>query len=181
VTNWVTDRIAPPYWIPNSQITVSQCMFCCYIVLYLLHNHSIAEVAVMCHFHVFVPLCGMLVGDLLHMHLCLCVFSTVSGCYFNLYVVSTVSSVCVCVIDRTVPSVKCRLRRSYRSITAVLVGVASVRRVPVIVGRCQSVTGAWNQSASVTSAMNLLQEHSLVQQLSFCLCIYPYLVNKDSK
>jgi len=23
VTNWVTDRIAPPYWIPNSQITVS--------------------------------------------------------------------------------------------------------------------------------------------------------------
>jgi len=25
VTNWVTDRIAPPYWIPNSEITVSQC------------------------------------------------------------------------------------------------------------------------------------------------------------
>jgi hypothetical protein len=25
VTNWVTDKIAPPYWIPNSQISVSLC------------------------------------------------------------------------------------------------------------------------------------------------------------
>jgi len=25
VSNWVTDRIAPPYWIPNSEISVSSC------------------------------------------------------------------------------------------------------------------------------------------------------------
>jgi len=23
VTRWLTDKIAPPYWVPNSQITVS--------------------------------------------------------------------------------------------------------------------------------------------------------------
>jgi len=33
VTNWVTDRIAPPYWIPNAQITVSLNCFVSVIVL----------------------------------------------------------------------------------------------------------------------------------------------------
>jgi len=67
---------------------------------------------------------------------------------------STVSSVCMCAVVRTVPSVRCRLMRSYRSITVVRVGVASVSHAPVVADRCPSGTGAWNQSASVTRAMS---------------------------
>ena len=31
VTNWVTDRIAPPYWIPNAQISVSFTAVSCFV------------------------------------------------------------------------------------------------------------------------------------------------------
>ena len=37
VTNWVTDRIAPPYWIPNAQITVcNSCILSLWHVFFII-------------------------------------------------------------------------------------------------------------------------------------------------
>ena len=69
------------------------------------------------------------------------------------------------------PSVRCRLTRSYRFIIVALVGVASVSHVRVIVGRCRSVTGAWNQCVYVTSVMIRHQDVFLVCQFA-ALSVY---------
>jgi len=86
----------------------------------------------------------------------------VTQCYDVL--TSTVQFVCICAVDRTVPSVKCRSTRSCRFIIAVLVGVASVSHARVTVGRCRSVTGAWNQCVYVTAVMIRHQDVYLVCQ-----------------
>jgi len=70
--------------------------------------------------------------------------------------------------------------KSYRSTTVVLVGVASVSHVQVIVVRCLSATGAWNQSASVMSAMSHRPAGSLVSVHFSCfgqkIKIWPQLL-----
>ncbi len=43
VSAWVTDKIAPPYWVPNSQITVSRALMALELEKHDLAYHNFVD------------------------------------------------------------------------------------------------------------------------------------------